>query len=386
MFKFQKAGAILLSLLMLAGAMTACGGGSGSTSVEETQSVNQGEASTPEQGNKAEGENEVETKTEIKNDNLPKSSIGLAYIINDDGKTCTVTGIGTCMDTDIVIGQIDGYPVTSIGFRAFLRCTSLTNITIGNSVTSIGDGAFRECTSLANITIGNSVTSIGVGAFLECTSLASITIPNSVTSIGSVAFEKCSSLISVYITDIANWCEINFDGALSNPLECAHNLYLNNELVTDLVIPDSVTMIRHDAFNDCSSLTSVTIPDGVTSIGDSAFSGCSSLTSITIPNSVKYIGSSAFSGCSSLTSITIPHGVTEICKWTFDMCSSLTSVTIPNSVTKFEADVLLGEGEFNRCYSLTDIYFTGTFDEWRAIKNKPALHSGITIHYNYIPE
>ena len=45
MFKFKKAGALLLSLLMLAGAMTACGG-SGSTGVEETQNVNQGEAST----------------------------------------------------------------------------------------------------------------------------------------------------------------------------------------------------------------------------------------------------------------------------------------------------------------------------------------------------
>jgi len=48
-------------------------------------------------------------------------------------------------------------------------------------------------------------------------------------------------------------------------------LYLNNKLITDLVIPDGVTSIGQSAFYNCSGLTSVTIPNSVTSIGEYAF-------------------------------------------------------------------------------------------------------------------
>ena len=73
------------------------------------------------------------------------------------------------------------YSVTSIGKRAFYKCTDLKSVTIPNSVTSIGDEAFFDCISLPSITIPNSVTSIGQYAFTLCRGLTSITIPNSVT-------------------------------------------------------------------------------------------------------------------------------------------------------------------------------------------------------------
>ena len=223
--------------------------------------------------------------------------------------------------TTVTIGD----SVTTIGSYAFEGCSSLTSVTIGNSVTTIGDYAFCGCSSLTSVTIPDSVTSIGSSAFSGCSSLTSVTIPDSVTTIGSSAFYNCSSQ-QVYIADLSAWCKIDFANSSANPLYYDNNLYLNNELVTDLVIPSDITEIKSYAFYYCSSLTSVTIPDSVTSIGSSAFSGCSRLTSVTIPDSVTTIGDQAFRNCSSLTSITIPDSVTSIGSYAFESCSSLTSV------------------------------------------------------------
>ena len=222
---------------------------------------------------------------------------------------------------------------------------------VAYAVTSIGYEAFRNCYYLTSVTIPNSVTSIGGWAFEDCYGLTSVTIGNSVTSIGGWAFDGCSGLKEVHISDIAAWCNIEFDYMSNpNPLEYAHHLYLNGKEVTDLIIPEGVTAIKNYAFYGCSGLTSVTIPNSVTSIGEDAFSGCSDLTSSAIPNSVTRIEAYTFYGCSSLTSVTIPNSVKYIGWCAFSGCSDLTSVTIPNSVTSIDEDA------FAKCPELTDVY------------------------------
>ncbi len=251
--------------------------------------------------------------------------------------------------------------VTTIGSEAFYYCSNLSSVTIGNSVTSIGESAFNRCSSLTSVTIPNSVTNIGGSAFGNCTSLTSITIPNSVTTIGSVAFWNCSALTSVHIIDLERWCKISFGGDYSNPLSCAHHLYINGGEIKDLVIPFSVTSIGNYTFNGCSSLTSVTIPNSVTSIGSSAFRGCSGLISVTIPNSVNSIGGYAFEGCSGLATVTIPNSVTSIGNFAFWNCTGLLSVIIPNSVTT------LGRCSFRDCTSLISVDIPNSvtsIEEW----------------------
>ena len=196
--------------------------------------------------------------------------------------------------------------VTYIGYGAFRGCSGLTSIIIGSGVTSIGESAFEDCTSLTSVIIPNSVTSINDYAFIRCSGLTSIVIGSGVTSIGTNAFSGCTSLTSVYISDIAAWCNISFSGYAnisSNPLSNRCNLYLNNELVTDLTIPDSITTINDYAFSGCESLTSVNIPDSVITINDWAFYGCN-ITSVTIGAGVTSIGKNTFGYCKDLGSIT----------------------------------------------------------------------------------
>ena len=82
-----------------------------------------------------------------------KPSEGLAYTQNADGKGYTVSGIGTCTDTDVVIpSTYNNLPVTSIGYFAFSGCEGLASITIPSGVTSISSLAFHYCTKLETIT------------------------------------------------------------------------------------------------------------------------------------------------------------------------------------------------------------------------------------------
>lgn len=85
-------------------------------------------------------------------------SSGLAYTVNSDEKSCTITGIGTCRESNIIIpSEIDGYIVTSIDTKAFMNCTLLTSVTIRKGVTSIEISAFDRCTSLTDINYAGTI-------------------------------------------------------------------------------------------------------------------------------------------------------------------------------------------------------------------------------------
>jgi len=143
----------------------------------------------------------------------------------------------------------------------------IENLSIPNNVVAIGENAFYRCSSLTSVIIPDSVISIGEYAFSFCSSLESITISSSVTSIGQYAFYGCSSLANVnYLGAIEDWCKIDGLDNLMNYGTGNKTFSLNGQVVTELVIPDTVTSIPYYAFAN-TNITSVTISDSVTSIG-----------------------------------------------------------------------------------------------------------------------
>lgn len=123
---------------------------------------------------------------------------------------------------------------------------------------------------------------------------------------------------------------------------------------TEITIPSAyngkpVIGIGKSAFKDCRELTEIVIPDGVTIINNSAFYGCSELSRITLPESVTVIDKSAFAGCGNLKELKLPSGITEIGDQAFYGCERIMSITVPSSVTK------IGSNAFS-CARLVEVY------------------------------
>ena len=297
----------------------------------------------------------------------------LTWTLDTETGVLTISGTGDMEDFDWICSYTYdpawnmniGGCYSTVPWNSYRRF--IKSLVLPDKVKTIGNHAFTCCDSLTSVIIPESVTNIGDSAFADCSSLTIIYIPNSVTSIGKSAFYQCGRVKEVHISDLVAWCKISFVDSGSTPFtHNAPNLCLNGELVTDLVIPNSVTSIGNYAFLGCSSLTSVTIPNSVTSIGDYAFRGCSGLTSISIPNSVTSIGDYAFWGCSGLTSVSIGNSVTSIEDGTFYGCSSLTSVTIPSSVMSIGdgSTGFYGLKAFGGCKKIESIYYAGTIEDW----------------------
>ena len=229
--------------------------------------------------------------------------------------TITKNTDGTCEITEYLGQQkyleipstIDGYEVTSIGYRAFALALSVKGVVIPKTVTFIGEEAFLFCPLLEKIEIPESVTSIGSFAFYGCDSLESITIPESVTSIGESAFSRCKLLENIKV-DENNPIYTQIQGVLFNKIENILLTFPITKTIVSYSIPNGIVHIGESAFSGCNSLESIIIPESVTSIGESAFSGCDSLESITIPESVTSIGDYIFIGCDNLREIKVKEG------------------------------------------------------------------------------
>ncbi len=340
-----------------------------------------------------------------------------------------VTSIGDYAFYDLYnmveISLPDG--ISKIGKGAFGRCSLLAGIDLPITIKSIGSSAFFECTSLEYVThpdlatwcyidfetgyqgkfndsnplcyahnlyingqkvageliIPEGVTSISQYAFYNCTSLSSISIPESLEVIGYEAFTGCNNLSAVHISNLYNWCEMDFKVSYyhddihnydSNPLNQAGNLYLNGTIINELTIPDGIAEIKRNAFAGATCISKVVLSETVTTVGADAFRACSNLREIAltdylqiieacaflnsglqtiiIPDSVTNLGTEAFKGCTNLQTVTIGDRVAVLPSEIFSNCTSLQSIALGSGVKQSD------HYAFNNCTSLEAIYIS----------------------------
>ena len=196
--------------------------------------------------------------------------------------------------------------VVNIGKWAFIYCTSLTDVSLSDSVREIGYAAFSHCNNLINLDLGNGVAVIGQSAFAWSYNLTTVVLGDGVTTIGEGAFTSArvvrfgkniktidanafraaySSVVKeIHIVDLASWCSVNMTGAIAFNINTT--LYVDDEPITSLVIPDEVTRISDFVFAGLN-ITEVNIHRGVRFIGKMAFMRCIDLTSVNFDGTVE---------------------------------------------------------------------------------------------------
>ena len=323
--------------------------------------------------------------------NAPRESNDgvVKYTLSEDKIYYIVSGVVNKSSTSITIPNVhNDIAVKAIGEKAFDGCKDLLSLSIPNSITRIGTAAFSGCGNLeklyitdiaawCNITfegyssnplaiaknfylngefvkelvIPEGVTSISESAFSGYTYLTAITLPSTLKSIGQNAFQGCKSLKNAYISDLAAWCNVSINGYDATPLSEGGSLYLNGELITDLVIPESVRTISKYAFYGFITLESVTFHNKITSIDACAFAHCIALTSISFPDSVTNIGKNAFYNCYRLKDIEMGSGIAQIGEFAFEKCNAIKSFTYNGRVEDWNLVKLdrLWEGYVHHC-------------------------------------
>ena len=248
------------------------------------------------------------------------------------------------------------YKVTSVYLWG---CSELTSISLPSTLEEIQEGGFADCSQLTQITLPESLKKIGGFAFQSCNNIKEITIPASVREIGQDAF-TLSGIEKLVIKDLAAWCSVKKPGGFISSNKT--KVFLNEDEIKNLVIPDGVTIVEPNTFNGFKSIETVTVPAGVDSIGKNAFLGCTDITKVTAHDVASWCGihfgstmilqngtimmlsnpvcvsQNLYIGNERLTELIIPEGVEEIGYSAFYRCLGITKVSLPSTLKKVGAD------------------------------------------------
>ena len=312
---------------------------------------------------------------------MSKQSGKVRLVIPESKNGTEITAIGTSAfkdKTNLIFVEVPG-SVTKITFGAFSGCAALERISlpfVGTNANDVsgpnsyhpvfgeifGATKYNGSISYYGYYIPTSLKSVEITgqyirsyAFSGFTGLKNIYIGRNVERIADNAFEGCTNLKSVHISDLAAWCNISFDSTEANPLIYANNLYLNEVLLQELIIPEGVTEISSFAFSFFKTLKSITIPSTVESIGDDAFYNCTGLTEIVfnaVNAEILSNGGTFFNAGSNSEGIDVVFGETVVTIPDYLFFSAIYPPNIKN--VKIGSNVTsIGQYAFSDCCNLS---------------------------------
>lgn len=193
---------------------------------------------------------------------------------------------------------------------------------------SRGNKKYYDCVTM--LEIGSKCTKI----CCRGANIKKMNVPTSIVEMRSInaPFVAIPRYANINTQQGAMWNEI-----ISQPgtiMELGDSRFSANRSLRDIVIPDGVTTIPNNCFDNCDSLADITIPDSVTSINQYSFRNCISLTGITIPDGVATIGANSFYNCQELAKVVIGKSVSMINTQAFANCIGLETVVCkPETIT-----------------------------------------------------
>lgn len=181
--------------------------------------------------------------------------------------------------------------------------------------------------------IPEGIKVIGEKAFAGNSQLQSIIIPESVEIIKSEAFELCKTLKHV-----------SFKGT---SIEIGEYCFFHCEALYDITLPAITKIVGICAFCN-TAIENITIPETVGKI-ERLFISCEALKRVVFKGTTIEIGDACFLGCKSLYDIVLPEHAKTIGESAFEDCESLNQIYIPGTVKSISANA------FSRCKRLKDV-------------------------------
>ena len=172
------------------------------------------------------------------------------------------------------------------------------------TVTAISTDGFAYCYYITSLTIPSSVTkSTGLGfGWMQHLETLIFDNPQPNSFLPYTLFEydwRAFKTVKIINSDVKD--KLNQGLGVMNLLP-SHELYINDSLVEDYIVPDGTENIGA-VFANCNSLKSIYMPNSVKTIVPQAFNKCTSLSTVTLSSGLNDIGNEAFTGCSELRTI-----------------------------------------------------------------------------------
>lgn len=285
-----------------------------------------------------------------------KESQGFMFESNGDG-TCTLTKIGDCTDSDIVILEKSpaGDTVTMIAEYAFYGAEDINSIIIAGRTMELDTKAFQSCEAEKIVITGCDMV-IGENAFSYCEDVTEVVISDSSIEVETYAFYDTGKDMNVKIMNCTGIldekafqsCGIAGLTINNSTLELGENVFSYCEDLATVTFDNSTVEIGTYAFYDSGDDVAVTFTNCGLDIDDKAFQS-SGVTTLNISGSETVMGDNTFSYCEDLKDVIIGVGNTEIGTYSFYDCTSLVNVSIAAESEDDNLVLVIDDKAFQSC-------------------------------------